>query len=254
MPVATVSFFNSEKTKQKINKCLIKIENKSVKIDDDLTDLSWLIQMNNNNNNNNNNKQRYSTSNEYNHENKNTKIERINKPFAVVNGQTIRSSIPTYSHDHQYFNEENQFYSHQSFNNQTMKRKYDSSLSYHQQEKRFHTEQTLPIHSTPPLSSESFYFDHPPPSTQQRTSRYMLLKNDPTLSDTIPSVHMSTNLHEPIKMIEHENIYSDDIEHLLDIFKNEVEMIGLDPIATTSTGDCVIDMGHCLSSNEFCPY
>jgi hypothetical protein len=55
-------------------------------------------------------------------------------------------------------------------------------------------------------------------------------------------------------MIEHENIYSDDIEHLLDIFKNEVEMIGLDPVATTSTGDCAIDMGHCLSSNEFCPY
>jgi hypothetical protein len=219
--------------------------------------------MNNNNNNNNNNKQRYSTSNEYNHENKNSKIERINKPFAVVNGQTIRSSIPTFSHDHQYFNEENQFYSHQSFNNQTMKRKYDSSLSYHHhhhhQTKRFHSEQTIPVYPTPPLLSESFYFDHPPSSTQQRTSipttsRYMLLKNDPTLSDTIPTVHMSTNLNEPIKMIEHENIYSDDIEHLLDIFKNEVEMIGLDPIATTSTGDCTIDMGHCLSSNEFCPY
>jgi hypothetical protein len=144
-----------------------------------------------------------------------------------------------------------------------MKRKYDSSLSYHHhhhhQTKRFHSEQTIPVYPTPPLLSESFYFDHPPSSTQQRTSipttsRYMLLKNDPTLSDTIPTVHMSTNLNEPIKMIEHENIYSDDIEHLLDIFKNEVEMIGLDPIATTSTGDCTIDMGHCLSSNEFCPY
>ncbi|UJR30563.1 hypothetical protein I4U23_018092 [Adineta vaga] len=86
-------------------------------------------------------------------------------------------------------------------------------------------------------------------------SRYMLLKNDPSLSDTIPSVHMPTNMNEPpIQMIEHENMYSDDIEHLLDIFKNEVEMIGLDPIATTSTGDCTLDMGHCLSSNQFCSY
>jgi hypothetical protein len=115
------------------------------------------------------------------------------------------------------------------------------------------------MYSTPPLPSDSFYFDHPPVSTQQRTSipttsRYMLLKNDPILAETIPPVHMSTNFNEPIKIIEHENIYSDDIEHLLDIFKNEVEMIGLDPVATTSTGDCAIDMGHCLSSNEFCPY
>jgi hypothetical protein len=212
------------------------------------------------NNNNNNNKQRYSSPNEYKHDNKNIKIERINKPFAVVNSQAIRSSVPTYSHDHQYFNEENQYYSHQSFNNQTIKRKYDSyHHHHHHQAKRFHSEQTLPMYSTPPLSSDSFYFDHPTPLTQQRTSipttsRYMLLKNDPTLSDTIPTVHMSTNFNEPIKMIEHENIYSDDIEHLLDIFKNEVEMIGLDPVATTSTGDCAIDMGHCLSSNEFCPY
>lgn len=207
----------------------------------------------------NNSKQR---SNEYNHENnKNKKIERINKPFAVVNGQTIRSSLPTFTHNHhQYSNEENQFYSNQSFNNQTLKRKFDSSSSsYHYQTKRFHSEQTLPIY---PTSTESYYFDHPPPSTQQHqqrtslpiTSRYMLLKDDPSLSDTIPTVHMPTNLNQPIQMIEHENIYSDDIEHLLDIFKNEVEMIGLDPIATTSTGDCVIDMGHCLSSNEFCPY
>jgi len=209
-------------------------------------------------NNNNNNKQRHSTSNEYNHENKNRKIERINKPFAVVNGQTIRPSIPTFTHDHQYSNEENQFYSHQSFNNQTLKRKFDSS-SYHHQTKRLHSEQTLPFYSTQP---ESFYFDHPPPSTQQQqrtsmlpiTSRYMLLKGDPSLSDTLPTVHMPTNVNEPIRMIEHENIYSDDIEHLLDIFKNEVEMIGVDPIATTSTGDCAIDMGHCLSSNEFCLY
>jgi hypothetical protein len=205
-------------------------------------------------NNNNNNKQRYSTSNDYNSENKNKKIERLNKPFAVVNGQTIRPSIPTFSSDYQYSNEENQYYSHQSFNNQTIKRKFDSSLSYQHQAKRFHSEQTLPIYPTPPLPSESFYFNHPPSSTQQRTSRYMLLKNDPSLSDTIPTVHMPTNLIEPIKMIEHDNIYSDDIEHLLDIFKNEVEMIGLDPIATTSTGDCAIDMAHCLSSNEYCPY
>lgn len=268
MPVATVSHFYLENNTSRKNNCLFKIDTKSVKIDDDLTDLSWLIQMNNNNNTTtNNNKQRHSTSNEYQHENKNTKIERTNKPFAVVNGQTIRSSLPTYSHDYQYCNEENQFYPHQSFNNQTTKRKYDSSISYyspplhhhHQQTKRFHCEQTLPVYPTVPLSSESYYFDHPPPSTQQRTSipttsRYMLFKNDPTLSDTIPNVHRSTNLNEPMKIIEHENIYSDDIEHLLDIFKNEVEMIGLDPIATTSTGDCTLDMGHCLSSNDFCPY
>lgn len=209
----------------------------------------------NNNNNNNNTKPRYSTtSNEYHHENKNSKIERINKPLAVVNGQTNRSSIPQYSHDQQYYNDENQFYS-----NQSMKRKYDSSYySPSHQTKRFHSEQTYPMYPTLPLSSESYYFDHPPPSSstqQQRTSRYMLFKNDPTLSDTMPNVHhLSTNLNEPIKLIEHENIYSDDIEHLLDIFKNEVDMIGLDPIATTSTGDCTIDINHCLSSNDFCTY
>ncbi|CAF1132910.1 unnamed protein product [Rotaria sordida] len=235
------------------------IETKSVKIDDDLTDLSWLIQMNNNNNNN-NNKQPFSISNGYNHENRNKKIERINKPFAVVNGQTIRSSIPTFSRDHQYSNEENQFYSQQSLNNQTMKRKFDSTLSYHHhhhhQPKRFQSEQTLPIHPISSLSSESFYINRSPSCIPQRTSmpttsRYMLLKNDPSLSDTISTVPMSTNLNESM---EHKNIYSDDIEHLLDIFKNEVEMIGLDPIATTSAGDCAIDFGHCLPSNEFCPY
>ena len=119
------------------------------------------------------------------------------------------------------------------------------------------------MYSTPPLPSDSFYFDHPPPPpplpTQQRTSipttsRYMLLKNDPTLSETIPTVPMSTNYNEPIQMIEHTDVYSDDIEHLLDIFKNEVEMSVFDPVASTSTGDCAIDMGHCLSSNEFCSY
>ncbi|CAF1126000.1 unnamed protein product [Adineta steineri] len=236
------------------------IENKSVQIDDDLTDLSWLIQMNNTKQQQ--QQQRYSTSNEYNnHENKNKKIERINKPFTVVNGQTIRSSIPAFTHNHQYSNEENQYYSHQSYHNQTSKRKFDSSTTssyHHHQTKRFHSEQILPIYPTQSLSSESFYFDYSQPSTQQqqqqRTSRYMLLKNDPSLSDTLPTVHMPTNFNEPIQMIEHENIYTDDIEHLLDIFKNEVEMIGLDPIATTSTGDCTIDMNHCLSSNEFCSY
>ncbi|CAF2939672.1 unnamed protein product [Rotaria sp. Silwood2] len=228
------------------------IETKSVKIDDDLTDLSWLIQMNNN-------KQPFSISNVYKHENRNRKIERINKPFAVVNGQTIRPSISTFSHDHQYSNEENQFYSQQSLNNQTMKRKFDSTLSYQHQPKRFQSEQTLPIYPISSLSSESFYIDRPPFCTQQRTSipttsRYMLLKNDPSLSDTIPTVHVSKNLNESIEMIEHKNIYSDDIEHLLDIFKNEVEMNGLDPVATTSAGDCAIDFGHCLPSNEYCPY
>ncbi|CAF3484979.1 unnamed protein product [Rotaria sp. Silwood1] len=228
------------------------IETKSVKIDDDLTDLSWLIQMNNN-------KQPFSISNVYNHENRNRKIERINKPFAVVNGQTIRPSIPTFSHDHQYSNEENQFYPPQSLNNQTMKRKFDSSLSYHHQPKRFQSEQILPIYPTSSLSSESFYIDRPSFCTQQRTfipttSRHMLLKNNPSLSDTISTVHMSKNLNESMELMEHKNIYSDDIEHLLDIFKNEVEMIGLDPIATTSAGDGVVDFGHCLPSNEFSPY
>ncbi|CAF1675106.1 unnamed protein product [Adineta ricciae] len=174
----------------------------------------------------------------------------------------MRSALPTYtSHQQQYSNEENQYYSHHSFNNQTLKRKYDSSSTSYHQTKRFHSEQTLPIYPTPPVSSDSFYYDQtasllPPPMTQQRTmtSRYMLLKNDPSLSDTISSVHMSTHLNEPMQMIEHDNICSDDIEHLLDIFKNEVEMIGLDPIATTSTGDCTLDMAQCLSSNEFCSY
>ncbi|CAF1202884.1 unnamed protein product [Rotaria magnacalcarata] len=243
------------------------IETKSVKVDDDLTDLSWLIQMNNN-------KQRYSISNVYNHENKNKKIERINKPFTVVNGQTIRSSIQTYSHDHQYSNEENQYYSQQSYNDQTIKRKFDSTLSYHHhhQPKRFLSGQTLPIYPTSSLPSESYYYNHPTYCTQPQqqqeqqqqqqqqrtsiptTSRYMLLKNDPSLSDAMPTVHMSTNLNQSIGMIEHKNLYSDDIEDLLDIFKNEVQMIGIDPIATTSTGDCATDFGHCLSSNEFCPY
>lgn len=227
-----------------------------MKVDDDLTDLSWLIGLNNNT-------QRYSIPNVYNHENKNKKIERLNKPFTVVNGQTIRSSIPTYSHDHKYSNEENQYYTQQSSNDQMIKRKYDSTLLYHHQPKRFHSEQTLATCPTSSLSSESFYYDHQPSCTQQHqqqrtslpaTSRYMLLKNDPSLADAMPNVHMPTNFNQSISMIEHKNIYSDDIEHLLDIFKNEVQMIGLDPVATTSTGDCAADFGHCLSSNEFCPY
>lgn len=187
--------------------------------------------------------QRHSLSNEHKHDQKNSKTERTNKPLAIVNGQTIHSSVSTYSHNYPYFNEQNHFYSEQSFPNPSMKRKYDSSLGYPQQQqqtKRFHCEQTLPAYPSVPLSSNSYYFDQP-------SSRYMLLKNDPTLSQSIPTVHMSTNYTEPMKILEHENIYSDDIEHLLDIFKNEVEMIGLDPVASTSTGDC-------LSSNEFCSY
>ena len=82
-------------------------------------------------NNHHQNKQRHTSSNEYKQENKTNKIERTNKPLAVVNGQTIRPAIPIFPRDDQYFNEENQFYSRQSFNNQTMKRKYDPSLSYH---------------------------------------------------------------------------------------------------------------------------
>ena len=200
-------------------------------------------------NNNSHGKQRHSLPNEHKHDNKHSKTERMNKPLAIVNGQTIRSSLSTYPH----FNEQNQFYTDQSFPNSTMKRKYDSSLSYdhhhhhHQPTKRFHGEQTLPMYPSAPLSSDSYYFDHPPTPVQQRSSRYMLLKNDPTLSETIPTTHLSTNFHEPMKILEHENLYSDDIEHLLDIFKNEVEMLGFDPVASTSTGDC-------LSSNEFCSY
>lgn len=201
-------------------------------------------------------KERYSSSsssNDYHQENKSTKTERTSKPLAMVNGQPTRASKSTFSPpDHHYFYDENQFHP-----TQTMKRKYDSSISY-QQPKRFHTEQTLPIYPTShPLSSEPFYYDHPPPPMQQRPlppPRYMLLKNDPALSDTIPPVRMSANSHEPLKMIEHENICSDDIEHLLDIFKNEVEMIGFDPIATTSTDDCPLNINHCLSTNDFCSY
>ena len=53
-------------------------------------------------------------------------------------------------------------------------------------------------------------------------------------------------------MLEDENIFCDDIDHLLDIFKNEVELIGFDSIGNSATSS--IDIGHCLSSNEFCSY
>ena len=207
----------------------------------------------------NNNKQRHSTSNEYKNESKGRKIERINKPFAVVNGQTLRSSISMHSYDHQYSNDENQFHSQQPLTNQAMKRKFDSSILYHHQTKRFHSGQTIPMYPTPSLPSESFYSDHSSPSTQPRisiqtTSRHMLLKNDPSLADTISTAHMPTNFNEPIEMIEGRSIYQDDIEHLLDIFKNEVEMIELGPKATTSISDYAVDFGHCLSSNEYSPY
>lgn len=239
MPVATVSSF-SKRIIVKRFFLLLKMETKSVMIDDDLTDLSWLIQMNNSNG-----KQRHAFINEQKH----SKIERMNKPLAVVNGQTNRSSVSTISPNYQYFNGENQCYSDHPYPNPSMKRKYDPSLTYdHQQpNKRFHCEPTFSTYPSVPISSDSFYYDpHPPPAPvqQQRPSRYMLLKNDPTLSETIP---ISTNFHEPMKLLEHDNLYSDDIEHLLDIFKNEVEMIGFDPVASTSTGDC-------LSSNEFCSY
>ena len=112
--------------------------------------------------------------------------------------------------------------------------------------------------------SESFYLEQlpapapPPPlpssatshtGVHRTTSRYMLFKNDPSLSDTLASDSVPSH-----GSLEHEHLYSDDIEHLLDIFKSEVEMIGMDPIATTSAGDYPLDMVHCLSANEFCSY
>ena len=137
------------------------------------------------------------------------------------------------------------------------KRKYDSSVSSHST-KRFHGEQTLPIY---PQASDYVYYDQTSISNStQRTpslptsSRYMLLKNDPSLSDTLVAVPTSNTYHSSTKILDDENLYAEDIEHLLDIFKNEVEMIGLDPIASTSTGDLPLDMAHCLSSNEFCTY
>jgi len=200
-------------------------------------------------------KQRYSSSasssSDSPHENmKSTKTERTNKPLAIVNGQKIRLTKPKLSPNHQYFHDETQYYTSQS-----NKRKYDSSLVYQPQTKRFHSEQTLPIYPTnlPHSSSESYYYDHSVTSVPT-TSRCMLLKNDPTFANTSPMNHLSANSNETFQTIEQENIYSDDIEHLLDIFKNEVELIGLDPIATTSTSDCSLDINHCLSTNEFCPY
>lgn len=229
----------------------LKVEMKRVQqVDDDLTDLSWLVQMNNSTE-----KQSFP---EPNMEPKTKKYQRMPKPLTVINGPTSGSSRSSFSafSPYQYSNEENHFVTQQSLIHAGMKRKCAPAVTYHST-KRFHSEQTLPIYPTPP---ELIYYEPtapitPPPSRVSTTSRYMLLKNDPSLSDTVPTVPMTTNhFHSSTKILEEENLYSDDIEHLLDIFKNEVEMIGLDPIASTSTGDGTLDMSHCLSSNEFCTY
>lgn len=212
-----------------------------------MTDLSWLVQLNGS-------KSRVPTAVESPHESKSRKPERMNKPLAVVNGQAIRPSLPACtSHQQQYSNEENQCYSPPTLNSQPWKRKLDSAHTHPRPTKRFHAEQTLPVYPPAPFASDSYYFEPAaPPSAHQRTC--LLLKNDPSLSETMPPVHLPANLSAPMQLLEHESIYSDDIEHLLDIFKHEVELIGLDPIASTSAGDCTLDMGHCVSSNDFCSY
>ena len=255
MPVvSTVSLFLAEGEREREVRLIsfllfLKIAMKSVQVDDELTDLSWLVQMNHSNE-----KQSYPTFPEPNAETKTKKFQRMPKPLAVINGPTSsssRASLSALSH-YQHANEENHFETHPSMIHPGVKRKCAPTIAYHST-KRFHTEQTLPIYPTP---SELIYYEPPALASRPSTtsSRYMLLKNDPSLSDTVPTVPMNSHFHSSTMILEEDTLYSDDIEHLLDIFKNEVELIGLDPIASTSAGDGTLDISHCLSSNEFCTY
>lgn len=224
-----------------------------MQIDDDLTDLSWLVHMNNPHP-----KARSPVYHSSSHESKTKKSDRISKPLTVVNGQsTLNRSSTSRSFPKHYSNEENQYTSSSPPSYSSNKRKYDVIDSSHCN-KRFHAEQTLPVY---PMASDYFYYDQasssnsiPRTSVLPSSSRYMLLRNDPSLADTLPTLPVSNTYSSSNKLLEDENLYADDIEHLLDIFKNEVEMIGLDPVASTSTGDLTLDMAHCLSSNEFCTY
>lgn len=176
---------------------------KGCEVDDDLTDLSWLVGLNGS-------QQKSSSSSNV---NKCKKSDQLVKPLSVINGQTT-------SNRKRSNNDENGLISSKS----KSKRKLESNFEM-ENSKRFHNEQTLPVF---PATNNSILFDE---NSTKNCSFFDENQRD------------SNKFQPAIGFADDENLFCEDLDHLLDIFHNELEQISFDP--TT------IDFTQCFSTNEF---
>jgi hypothetical protein len=204
----------------------------NVRIDDELTDLSWLVKINNVQN-----KQRQTTSNS------SSSTTMKNKPLILLECQTMTNTCPSltshFQHQHEYCHDDKRLFSSSTeFNHSTLKRK-NNTMNTCKTSKRFQSEENRGFYHR---ASDFVYYDQT--TCVPHIGRYMLLKSDPTLSDTMS---MST------AFVDNENqfYFDDDLEHLLDIFKNDIDTVTL---ASTNTNDTSSDRVHRLSTDEFYTY